>query len=45
MESVDWARNKRPLSAITGVRIKQVVYKENMRAFNKIWFIGLSSSV
>ena len=48
MESVDWARNKRPLSAITGVRIKaikRVVYKENMRAFNKIWFIGLSSSV
>lgn len=32
MESVDWARNKRPLSAITGVRIKRVVYKENMRA-------------
>ena len=45
MESVDWARNKSPLSAITGVRIKQVVYKENIRAFNKIWFISLSSSV
>lgn len=42
MESVDWAGNKSPLSAITGVRIKRVVYKENIRAFNKIWFIGLS---
>ena len=40
MESVDWARNKCPLSAMTGVRIKRVVYKENIRAFTKF---GLSA--
>ena len=43
MESVDWARNKCPLSAMTGARIKRVVYKENIRAFNKIWFISCLS--
>ena len=43
MESVDWARNKCPLSAMTGVHIKRVVYKENIRAFNKIWFISCLS--
>ena len=52
MESVDWARNKCPLSAIMGVRISglfierfcdtRISSRENIRAFNKIWFIGLS---
>ena len=30
--SVYWARNKCPLSALTGVRIKQFEFKENVRA-------------
>ena len=45
MESVDWARNKCPLSAIMGVRISglfierfcdtRISSRENIRAFNK----------
>ena len=31
-ESVDWARNKCPLTASTGVRIKRVEFRENVRA-------------
>ena len=52
MESVDWARNKCPLSAIMVVRISglfierfcdtRISSRENIRAFKKIWFIGLS---
>jgi len=33
MRTVDWARNKCPLSAITGVRVKRVEFRENVRAF------------
>ena len=28
---MDWARNKCPLSALTGVRIKRVKFRENVR--------------
>ena len=33
MRTVDWVRNKCPLSAITGVCIKRVEFRENVRAF------------
>ena len=29
----DWARNKCPLSALSGVRIKRVEFRENVKAF------------
>ena len=32
-ESVHWARKKCPLSALAGVRIKRVEFRENERAF------------